>query len=990
MAKSIENNIFPELSPRFELLEKVGYLEKSWLDQTPLGIPNQTPQLLKTFKFFKISGVQATFEEKDNLLKPTGLPSTFFAGLFNLNVPLLYVIHCNQGSINIFMGTNPTSAPALAALLEAYLGNILYESVSSLPHDFHRPYPFCSAITGIPTPNTPLHAKTPTAWDSGTDAFISGISGQKWLFVVQAFPVQRNQTRIWIESCSREIKDITEAFLLRDIQKSNRMAKHYIEILEKSIKRLNIGTQQGLWQTGVYLFSDNQQNVLQGAALQAAIHSGNKSTPEPLRSHICTANSRFNPFINCYHSKELSSFIALPSREFPGFRLLEQPRFDVDFTPDQDKPLTIGHIKTDYNTSALPCTIAVNDLTRHTLIAGVTGSGKTNTVFNLLQELHNTHHIPFLVIEPAKSEYRNIFQRIDSLLVFSLGEERPGISSPFRLNPFFFPQGISLQTHIDFLKAVFNASFAMYPPMPYILEECLYKIYEDKGWNLVTSTNSRGYNETAYPTLSNLHDKIDAVVDHIGYHDRISMDIKAALKTRINNLCIGGKGMMLNTEVSIPIAEIMSSPVIFELKALGNDEEKAFMMGLILMAVWEYYESSPDGNAIGSNQLKHLLIIEEAHRLLKNVPIEKASEEQSNIKGKGIETFCNLLAEIRAYGEGVLVSEQIPVKLAPDVIKNSNLKIMHRMTSMEDRDVMGDTMDLNRHQKREAARLSIGEAIFYREGVDRPLKIQVPVSSLKKDNLMISDQSMRDGMQKRFYSRNPKLLTRFVACNKCKYRETDMCEKNRKKVKLFAETHDWEDISVKTFLPCLIHPDRGNTDHMAYLTSLVSADETHLYCLAAHIIKDYIHARSDYYQWPFDFAGKLTTAAHASIANGQFFSSIGRSCHEQATNAPYRFPVCKDFCKTNALFCYEGSVLLKDPETHNNLVHLLNSQNKNEIFYQELQQVIVDFVQTYCASEQDQAVNSLGICYLIQKLNEHHFSLTLQRGILNSFIQFMG
>ncbi|MBF0234805.1 MAG: ATP-binding protein, partial [Desulfamplus sp.] len=534
---------------------------------------------------------------------------------------------------------------------------------------------------------------------------------------------------------------------------------------------------------------------------------------------------------------------------------------------------------------------------------------------------------------------------------------------------------------------VFNASFAMYAPMPYILEECLYKIYEDKGWNIVTSINTRGNSESAYPTLSDLYNKIDDVVDHIGYHDRIAMDIKAALKTRINNLCIGGKGLMLNTSTSIKFDEIIASPVVFELKALGNDEEKAFMMGLILMAIWEYYESSRAEHSIGSDKLKHMLVMEEAHRLLKNVPVEKASEEQSNIKGKGIETFCNLLAEIRAYGEGVVVSEQIPVKLAPDVIKNSNLKIMHRLTSKEDRDFMGDTMELNRHQKREAARLGTGEAIFYREGLDRPVKIQVPISTLKKDILMISDQSIQKRMLDCFYKQNPKLLMRFVSCQRCKYVKTDMCEKNLKKVKAFSSTHQWKDIIIKTFIPYIIHPDK--VSDMKYLTSLFSLNDTHLYCLISHLIKKYIDARSNYYQWTFEFTGKLTVEAHNAISNSQFLNIIGRSFYQQSANATYRFPVCKEFCKNKALFCYEGSVLLRDPETHNNLVHLLNSQNNNETFYQQLKQLIIDFVKSYSSPEQHHAVNSLAICYLIQKLNEHQFSLILQKEIMSAFVKVL-
>jgi Cdc6-like AAA superfamily ATPase len=714
LAKSIEHNIFPELTPRAELFEKVGLIEKAWLDQSSLGFPDNLVPLVNGLTFFRIKGVQALFEEKDDRLKAIGLPANLFAAMYNQAFPLVYVIQCRKSRIKVFLATNNSGSPCLSSLLESFLGLTLYETDTPANQWDMPGYAHCAALTGIPSYSVrgKLNKEQSTE-NPGIDHLILGLMREEWCYVVQAFPIRREQTSLWLESCAREIKDTNESFLLRDIQKSNRMASYYVEILEKSMNRLKWGKQQGLWQTGVYLFSKEPDSASQSAAILLSIFSGDRSTPEPIRCQTCMRSGNISPFVNCYNSKELKAFFSLPSREFPGFRLHEQSLFDVDFASNTEKSILIGQIMVNNQTYDYPASVSVDELTKHALVAGVTGSGKTNTIFNLLKDVYVSHQVPFLVIEPAKSEYRNLLQEISSLLVFTLGEEKPGISSPFRLNPFAFPDGVSLQTHIDYLKAVFNASFVMYAPMPYVLEECLYKIYEDKGWNLVTSTNFRGRTEASFPTLTDLYLKIDEVVENIGYQDRTTMDIKAALKTRIKNLCLGGKGMMLNTTSIISFDEIMARPTVLELKYLGNDEEKAFMMGLILMAVWEHYEFLQGRGQNITDGLKHLTIIEEAHRLLKNVPTEKTSEEQSNIKGKGVETFCNLLAEIRAYGEGVLVSEQIPAKLAPDVIKNSNLKIMHRMVAKEDRGLMGDTMNLDLHQKRQAVCLEVGEAIFF-------------------------------------------------------------------------------------------------------------------------------------------------------------------------------------------------------------------------------------------------------------------------------------
>ena len=990
MAKSIEHNIFPDLTPRAELFEKIGLIEKSWLDHASIGFPVHLEAMLHDFYFFRINGVQAVFNTKDETLNAICFTPSLFAGIYNQGLPLLYLIHSSNCQLNICIGTNKSGVPALSALLESILGRDLYES-SDIP--FSRQVcacTHCSAVTGIPTLfDTRKLENRKAIWHSGLNSLISGLIGEQWTYIIQAFPIQRDQTNQWFESCSREVKDIKEAFLHRDIQKSNRTATHYIEVLEKSLKRLTAGKQQGLWQTGVYFASSDEKTVLRGAALLSSVHSGDKSAPEPVRCHICSRASDTAPFINCYNSKELCNFISIPSQEFPGFSVHEQVKFDVDFKTEKNKPVLIGRIKGDtrlYNNHL--CSVSIDDLTRHGLVAGVTGSGKTNTIFNLLAQTHESYKIPFMVIEPAKSEYRNLLHQIDTLLVFTLGEERPNVSTPFRLNPFLFPQGMSLQTHIDFLKAVFNASFVMYAPMPYILEECLYKIYEDKGWNLVTSNNKRGNTETAFPTLSDLYRKIDEVVDRIGYQDRTTMDIKAALKTRVNNLCVGGKGMMLNTQRSVPFSRIMTTPTVFELKYLGNDEEKAFVIGLILMAVWEYYESRQGSDDTISYGLNHLMVIEEAHRLLKNVPTEKVSEDQSNIKGKGVETFCNLLAEIRAYGEGVIVSEQIPTKLAPDVVKNSNLKIMHRIVAKDDRDVMGDAMNFDTHQNRHSCTLNVGEAILYREGLDRPIKLQTPISGIIKKGALVTNDYIHKNMQDKFYKHNQSLLMKYPACKKCRFFNHQECENIKREVEAIRSFNDWADNSVKFFIPCIIDSD---WDHAAYdhFHSIIQCknNDSLDYCLSAQITADYIKMKGDFFNWPYDEIEKIISDACNGIDTWHFTSIIGKFSRKMAHKSEFRYSLCRNFCKQKCLFCYEGNILAKDPVAHNRLIDLLSSAEKGDKFYHELAILVVEHVQEYLPPDYQNYIKDLAKCYLIQKLNEHQFSLKQQFQILSDFTE---
>jgi hypothetical protein len=243
-----------------------------------------------------------------------------------------------------------------------------------------------------------------------------------------------------------------------------------------------------------------------------------------------------------------------------------------------------------------------------------------------------------------------------------------------------------------------------------------------------------------------LHDKIESVVDALGYDDRIRMDVQAGLKARIHSLRIGGKGLMLDTTTGVPLADLVRHPTLLELQAVGDDEEKAFLMGLILTRLYEYRHTESRHPA--SPGLVHVTLIEEAHRLLTNVETP-AGGDTAHPRGKSLETFTNMLAEIRAYGEAVLIAEQIPTRLAPAAIKNTNLKMMHRLVAQDDRDVVGATMNFSPAQTRFATTLPTGLAIAYAEGADQPYLIQVPNPLgrfLPAAGTPVTDSQVRDAL----------------------------------------------------------------------------------------------------------------------------------------------------------------------------------------------------------------------------------------------------
>ena len=368
-----------------------------------------------------------------------------------------------------------------------------------------------------------------------------------------------------------------------------------------------------------------------------------------------------------------------------------------------------------------------------------------------------------MVIESAKSEYRSLLKnpKFKGLRVFSVGDET---ISPIRLNPFQVPKGILIQSHIDYLQALFGAAFVLYPPMPYVLAMSIQRVYEDRGWDLTRNTNSRGEDSpSCYPTLDDLIVTIRKVSDGMGYEGEIRSNIKAGLEGRLNQLRIGGgKGVMLNCRESLPDKDLFGTPCILELKQLVSDEEKAFLIGLLLIRLYEHYESS--GHS-GDGTLKHVTLIEEAHRLLKNVSTSQGGDS-ANPQGKAIEVFANLLAEIRAFGEGIFMAEQIPTKLAPEALKNTNLKLIQRLVAKDDREAVGATMNLSDEQLVALTTLRAGQAVTYLEGMEKPVLLQIPETETKKRYEQITPDEIRERMAP-FWKEHAGLLRPNRACAAC-------------------------------------------------------------------------------------------------------------------------------------------------------------------------------------------------------------------------------
>lgn len=661
----------------------------------------------------------------------------------------------SQNGIRVFIGITDDEE-LYHALRSNYLANIpgieITEKVSY--EDLHIGKKYGGVAVGIPCQAKEERNNICSEW-MPVDKISRSLLGKEFAFLVLAErqpEITGNQAVSKVDKLIMDNSSLITANRTNEtglqITYSNVEAQQYQKSLELKQQILYHGLQCGLWNVCVYYTAGTEGTVL---ALKNSIISnfgGDSDTRyEQVRCIDVEGGLSFldrcpgfpvrsdqhggNQFLlqTEMNSKNLAHYFCLPKKEILGYYIDEYVEFD-SVVREQPAGCTIriGNItapgrkndravQNDYR-------IALEDLSRHALIIGITGGGKTNTMKNLLSEIWRKNGVPFLVIESAKREYIELIQVSGSsedqhtfhdMSVFTLGNEsKDGVR--YRLNPFEVIPGITIQTHIDYLLSTFNAAFEMYAPMPYILERAVYEVYEDKGWDLFTGVNKRGLGQ--YPTLSQLYYKIDVVTNRLGYDEEVQSNVKAALKTRINSLRIGGKGALLDTAKSIPMKQLLSSPCVFELEDIGDDDIKAFIIGILLVQLYEYRKSCG-----ASDSLKGVLVFEEAHRLLKNV----APGEGNNTRAKSVEFFCNMLAEIRSFGQGIIIADQIPTKLASDTIKNTNLKIVHRTVMEDDRQCIGAAMHMTEEQMDYLSSLKRGCAAVFSEGDSRPKLVMMPL-----------------------------------------------------------------------------------------------------------------------------------------------------------------------------------------------------------------------------------------------------------------------
>lgn len=541
---------------------------------------------------------------------------------------------------------------------------------------------------------------------------------------------------------------------------TNYNIKHALELLEVQMKRLEQSTALGMWDFAAYVLSEDSNVANNVAHSYLALTLGeesymSKSAVNIWRGNVVENNEKdkthnivsylrelrhpvfgLNPQVvnedpefNEYPSivtattslsgKELAYSLNFPQKAISGLPILECASFSrnvvtYDSVDETEKKINLGNVFHMNHEENNCIDLSLDSLASHTFITGSTGSGKSNTVYHIIDKV-SEYKVKFLVIEPAKGEYKHVYGNVDGVSVYGTN---PSMSQMLKLNPFSFPDGIHILEHLDRLVEIFNVCWPMYAAMPAVLKSAVEKAYVDAGWDLLKSVNK--YDRNMYPGFADVANNVREIIDSSEYDKENKGAYKGSLLTRLQSLTTGINGLVFSND-ELSNSNLFDENVIVDLSRVGSVETKSLLMGILVLKLQEYRMSAGiEMNA----ELRHITVMEEAHNLLRRTSIEQPSEG-SNILGKSVELISNAIAEMRTYGEGFIIADQAPGLMDMSVIRNTNTKIIMRLPDQGDRELVGKAANLNDDQITELSKLPCGVAAVYQNEWIQPILCKV-------------------------------------------------------------------------------------------------------------------------------------------------------------------------------------------------------------------------------------------------------------------------
>lgn len=539
---------------------------------------------------------------------------------------------------------------------------------------------------------------------------------------------------------------------------TNYNIKHALELLESQMKRLEQSTALGMWDFAAYVLSEDQNTANNVAHSYLALTLGEESYMSKsainlwrgsveeerlsasvissyirelrhplfgLNPDVLQADEEFNEYpsiitaTTSLSGKELAYSLNFPQKSISGLPILECAEFGRNIVSyesgkENEKSIRLGQVFHMNHAEKTSVDLSLDSLRSHVFVTGSTGSGKSNTIYNILENAMN-EDIKILVIEPAKGEYKNVFGNDSDVSVYGTN---PRISPLLRIDPFSFPEEIHILEHLDRLTELFNVCWPMYAAMPAVLKSAIERAYTDCGWDLLLSENK--YDKCLLPTFADVARNIKIIIESSEYDNENKGAYKGSLLTRLQSLTTGINGMIFSSD-EISSEKLFNQNVIIDLSRVGSSETKSLIMGMLVLKLQEFRMSE---NSIMNSELRHITVLEEAHNILRRTSVTQSSEP-SNILGKSVEMISNAIAEMRTYGEGFIISDQAPGLMDMSTIRNTNTKIIMRLPDQSDRELVGRAANLNDDQIKELAKLPCGVGAIYQNEWIQPILCKV-------------------------------------------------------------------------------------------------------------------------------------------------------------------------------------------------------------------------------------------------------------------------
>lgn len=590
-------------------------------------------------------------------------------------------------------------------------------------------------LFGAVVPMVAGHETNGTAWSTARSIGKSlgfGMSRGYNTAHTDSSTVERSNAHSTNEQHSNGTTDTHGTVRTQQIEVCNKAVEELLTRIDEQIKRTKESEDYGCYSCAAYFLSSRPSKALLAANTYRSLMIGEGSSVESgavnlwqdrasvtaMREYLKRfthpvfarqlweneADSLFYTAGTLVSGRELPMHLGLPTRSVHGLPIIEHAEFGRNVPdeamPDEDK-MNLGKIYHMGKEEAAGLLLNRQAMASHTFITGSTGTGKSNAVYHLLDEITKNGQTTFLVVEPAKGEYKNVFGNCTDVQVFGTNPREMPL---LRMNPFAFPENIHILEHIDRLVEIFNACWPMYAAMPAVLKDAIERSYQKVGWDLRNSESEKGI----FPTFFDLLDILPGVIEESHYSKDTQSDYVGALCTRVKSLTNGIYGSVLCAEDALTDEALFDRNVIVDLSRVGSMETKSLLMGILVMKLQEYRMCSSGMNS----RLRHVTVLEEAHNLLRKTSAEQ-SQEGANLQGKSVEMLANAIAEMRTYGEGFIIADQAPGLLDMSVIRNTNTKIILRLPDEEDRKLVGKSAALKEAQIDELSKLPLGVAAVY-------------------------------------------------------------------------------------------------------------------------------------------------------------------------------------------------------------------------------------------------------------------------------------